>query len=84
MVASSTPLISTVGFELPNGCDQSAWRRMRDEWWLVWRIWRVRRSERERELGIISRHEKRMAEVVEQKSRDILLTALQRYAAADI
>ena len=29
-----------------------------------------------------SRHEKRMAEVVEQKSRDMLLTAMQRYAAA--
>ena len=35
------------------------------------------------EMGaIISRHEKRVAEVVEQKSRDILLTAIQRYAAA--
>ena len=32
--------------------------------------------------SIISRHEKRMAEIVEQKSRDILLTAIQRYAAA--
>ena len=47
-----------VGFELPNGCDYSAWRRLRDEWWLVWRIWRVRRSERERELGILSQHGK--------------------------
>src|SRR5262245_1123605 len=44
-----------VGFELPNGCDQPAWRRMRDEWWLVWRICRVHRAERERELGIIQR-----------------------------
>jgi len=35
------------------------------------------------EMGsIISRHEKRVAEVVDQKSRDMLLTALQRYAAA--
>jgi ribonuclease Y len=35
------------------------------------------------EMGsIIARHEKRMAEVVEQKTRDMLLTALQRYAAA--
>ncbi len=35
------------------------------------------------EMGaIISRHEKRVAEVVDQKSRDILLTAIQRYAAA--
>jgi len=35
------------------------------------------------EMGaIIARHEKRVAEVVEQKTRDMLLTALQRYAAA--
>ena len=46
------------GFELPVGCDESAWRRLRDEWWLVWRIWRVRRSERERELGILSQYGK--------------------------
>ena len=43
-------------FELPYGCDQSRCRQVRDEWWLVCRIWRVRRSERERELEIISRH----------------------------
>ncbi len=35
------------------------------------------------EMGsIILRHEKRVAEVVEQKTRDMMLTALQRYAAA--
>src|SRR5689334_12354529 len=35
------------------------------------------------EMGsIIARHEKRIAEVVEQKSRDILLTSIQRFAAA--
>jgi ribonuclease Y len=40
-------------------------------------------EELSQEMGsIISRHEKRLAEVVDQKSRDILLTALQRYAAA--
>lgn len=40
-------------------------------------------EELSQEMGtIISRHEKRVAEVVEQKSRDILLTAIQRYAAA--
>jgi adenylate kinase family enzyme len=44
------------GFQLPNGCDESAWRRLREEWSLVWRIWRARRSERERELRILSRH----------------------------
>jgi adenylate kinase family enzyme len=47
-----------VGFELPAGCDRSAWRRLRDEWWLVWRIWRVRRSERERELETLSEYGK--------------------------
>jgi ribonuclease Y len=31
---------------------------------------------------VILRHEKKLAEIVEQKSREILLTALQRYAAA--
>jgi adenylate kinase family enzyme len=46
------------GFELPVGCDESAWRRLRDESWLAWRIWRVRRSERERELAILSQHGK--------------------------
>jgi adenylate kinase family enzyme len=44
------------GFEPPKGCDDSAWQRLRDEWWLVWRIWRVRRSDRERELQILSQH----------------------------
>jgi hypothetical protein len=36
-------------------------RRLRDEWWLVWRIWRVRRSDRERELKIVSQHGKHVA-----------------------
>ena len=49
------------GFELPVGCDESAWRRLRDEWWLAWRIWRARRSDRERELGILSQHGKHAA-----------------------
>ncbi|MEX0874287.1 MAG: AAA family ATPase [Actinomycetota bacterium] len=49
------------GFQVPEGCDASAWRQLRDEWCLVWRIWRVRRSERERELGILSRHGKHVA-----------------------
>ena len=44
-------------------------------------------SQLERELsnqvgGIISRHEKKIAAMAEDRSRDILLTALQRYAAA--
>jgi len=36
---------------LPDGCDITAWRRLRDEWWLVRRVWLGRRSERERELA---------------------------------
>jgi adenylate kinase family enzyme len=49
------------GFELPNGCSESALRRFHDECWLVGRIWRVRRSERERELGILSQHGEHVA-----------------------
>ena len=48
------------GFELPVGCAESAWRRLRDEWCLAWRIWRVRRSERERERAILSQHGKHL------------------------
>jgi ribonuclease Y len=40
-------------------------------------------QELQQEMGsIILRHEKRMAEVVEQKGRVMLLTAIQRYAAS--
>jgi adenylate kinase family enzyme len=50
-----------VGFQLPNGCDEPALRRLRDEWLLAWRIWRVHRSERELELGILSSHANHVA-----------------------
>ena len=50
-----------VGFQLPNGCDEPALRRWRDEWSLAWRICRDHRSERELELGILSRHENHVA-----------------------
>lgn len=42
------------GTQMPDGCDDSAWRRLRDEWGIVWRVWRGRHSERERELAIVS------------------------------
>ena len=42
--------------QLPDGCDASAWRRLRAEWGLVWRVWLGRQSERERELEIVARH----------------------------
>jgi adenylate kinase family enzyme len=44
------------GLQLPEGCDDSTWRRLHDEWWLVWRIWRGRHAERERELAIASKY----------------------------
>ncbi len=60
-----------VGFELPQGCDESAWRRLRDEWRLAGRIWRVRRSDREREFGILSRHGKHVALYVLRSERAV-------------
>jgi ribonucrease Y len=40
-------------------------------------------QELSQEMGaIVMRHERRVAEAVDQKSRDIVLTAIQRYAAA--
>ena len=44
------------GFQLPEGCEETAFHRLREEWSLAWRIRRVHRSEREIELGILSRH----------------------------
>jgi adenylate kinase family enzyme len=40
--------------ELPDGCDYSRRRRLRDEWLLAVRIWRSRSSEPERERRILS------------------------------
>jgi adenylate kinase family enzyme len=42
--------------EMPEGCDDSATRRLRDEWRLVGEIWRHRRSEPEHALAMISQH----------------------------
>ena len=42
--------------EMPEGCDDSVRRRLRDEWRMVGVIWRNRRSEPERERAIISQH----------------------------
>ncbi|RMF39792.1 MAG: ribonuclease Y, partial [Planctomycetota bacterium] len=44
---------------------------------------RVLEQELEQEVGtLILKHEKRVQEVADQKARDIILTAMQRYAAA--
>ena len=40
--------------QLPEGCDESAWQRLRAEWRVAGRTWRTRRSQPEREYGIIS------------------------------
>jgi len=42
--------------QLPEGCDESAWRRLRTEWRVAARTWRERRSQPEREHEIISQH----------------------------
>lgn len=42
--------------ELPEGCDYSAWMRLRDEWRLAVLIWRNRRSDPAREHEVISQH----------------------------
>jgi adenylate kinase family enzyme len=59
------------GFELPDGCDESRWHRLRDEWRLAWRIWRVRRSERETELKIISEYGAHVALYVLRSKRAV-------------
>ncbi|MEQ7127661.1 hypothetical protein ABN034_24510 [Actinopolymorpha sp. B11F2] len=42
--------------QLPDGCQYSAWQRLRDEWRLIPVIWRNRRTDPEAEQGIIARH----------------------------
>jgi len=59
------------GFQLPDGCEEPHLRRLRDEWYLAWRIWRVRRSERERELTILSQHGKHAAMYVLRSRRAV-------------
>jgi adenylate kinase family enzyme len=41
---------------MPDGCDDSALQRVRDEWQSVWVNWRDRRKQPERERAIISEH----------------------------
>src|SRR5204862_6223630 len=40
------------GAQMPDGCEESMWRRMRSEWRMVWRVWRARRSDRERDTAV--------------------------------
>lgn len=54
-------LRSPPGAIMPDGCEDSAWRRLRDEWGIVWRVWRRRHSDRERELAIVSQYGQHVA-----------------------
>lgn len=47
--------------ELPEGCEQSAWRQLRDGCRMAVVAWRKRRSEPEREHEIISQHGQHVA-----------------------
>jgi adenylate kinase family enzyme len=47
--------------EMPEGCPDSRWRQLRDEWRIVGRLCRARGSEPEREREIISQHGKHAA-----------------------
>jgi hypothetical protein len=55
--------------EMPEGCDDSVRRRLRDEWRLVWVIWHKRRSEPERARAIVSQHGQHAALHVLSSSR---------------
>jgi adenylate kinase family enzyme len=50
------PRLRTPGGEMPEGCEDSRQRRLRDEWGMVGKIWRRRRSDPERARSEISRH----------------------------
>jgi adenylate kinase family enzyme len=49
------------GTQMPVGCNESAIRRLRDEWRLAWLIWRSRTNEPERERVIIAEHGQHVA-----------------------
>jgi adenylate kinase family enzyme len=42
--------------EMPEGCDDSAIRRLGNEWWIVGRVLRQRRAEPERTRALIAQH----------------------------
>jgi adenylate kinase family enzyme len=44
------------GGEMPEGCEDSVRRRLRDEWGIVGRVWRGRRTEPERARAMVSQH----------------------------
>ena len=56
---------------LPDGCEYTAWQRLRDEWRLIPRIFRDRRVALEREQAIIARHGQHAARHVLKSKRAI-------------
>ena len=57
--------------ELPEGCDDSVWRRWRDEWRLAVRIGRKDRSQPAREREVISRHGQHVTVLVFRSTRAV-------------
>ena len=49
------------GSVMPDGCEDSTWQRVKDEWGIVWKVWRRRHSDRDTELGIVARHGQHVA-----------------------
>ena len=47
--------------EMPEGCEDSAWRRLRDEWRLAAVILRARRSESDRTRAMVAEHRRHVA-----------------------
>jgi adenylate kinase family enzyme len=56
--------------EMPEGCEDSAIRRLRDEWRLIWVVWRHSRSENEHARATISEHGKHVALRVIRSKRE--------------
>jgi len=48
--------LRTPGGQMPDGCEDSRSRRLRDEWGIVGRVWRGRRSEPQRARAMVSQH----------------------------
>ena len=57
--------------ELPEGCEYTRWRRLRDEWGLAVRIWRENRSQPEIERQIISEKGQHVALHVLTSKREV-------------
>jgi adenylate kinase family enzyme len=57
--------------EMPEGCEDSATRRLRDEWGLIGRIWRDRRSESVRARAIVAENGPQVALWVLRSKRDV-------------